>query len=138
MAEVEIETERVDDIPLLIHQQQRMGIPEVLDNVICPHGNRQGMSVGWLATGWMSYILSEADHRMSEVEPWATERMETLHALFPGLSREKDFIDDWLADVLTLVEHVVRRQLQAVGGRWAACTLAILNDRRGVPPHKDC
>jgi len=58
-----------------------MGIPEVLDNVLHSHGNRQGMSIGWLAAGWMSYILSEADHRMSEVEPWAAERMEALRAL---------------------------------------------------------
>jgi transposase len=100
MAEVKIQTERVDDIPLLIHQQQRMGIPEVLDNVISPHGNRQGMSVGWLTTGWIGYILSEADHRMSEVESWAAERMETLTGLLPGLVGEKDFADDRLADVL--------------------------------------
>jgi len=100
MAEVEIQTERVDDVPLLVHQQERMGIPEVLDDVIYPHGNRQGMSIGWLATGWMSYILSEADHRMSEVESWAAERTETLTGLLPGLVGEKDFADDRLADVL--------------------------------------
>lgn len=100
MAKVKIQTERVDDIPLLIHQQQRMGIVEVLDNVICPHGNRQGMSIGWLTTGWIGYILSEADHRMSEVESWAAERMETLTGLLSGLVGEKDFADDRLADVL--------------------------------------
>lgn len=100
MAEVEIRTERVDDIPLLVHQQQKMGIPEVLDSVVHAHGNWQGLSIGWLATGWISYILSEADHRMSEVEPWAAERMETLSVLLPGLSGEHDFTDDRLADVL--------------------------------------
>ncbi len=62
MADVEIRTERVDDIPLLIHQQQKMGIPEVLNEMIQPHGNRDGLSVGWLTTVWLSYILSEADH----------------------------------------------------------------------------
>ena len=91
MAEIAIQTERVDDTPLLVHQQQRMGIPKVLDDVICPHGNRQGMSIGWLATGWMSYILSEADHRMSEVESWAARRTETLTGLLPGWVGEKDF-----------------------------------------------
>ena len=30
MAEIEIHTERIDDIPLLVHQQHRMGIPESL------------------------------------------------------------------------------------------------------------
>jgi transposase len=100
MAEVEIRTERIDDVPLLVHQQQRMGIPEVLDEVIHPHGNREGLSVGWLTTTWLSYILSEADHRMSEVEPWVEDQIETLLALLPERVRVKDFTDDRLADVL--------------------------------------
>jgi len=98
--EVEIRTERVDDVPLLIHQQQKMGIPEVLNEVIQPHGNRGGLSVGWLATAWLSYILSEGDHRMSEVEPWAEEQRHTLQVLLPEPVRVKDFTDDRLADVL--------------------------------------
>ncbi len=100
MAEVKIETERIDDVPLLMHQQQKMGIPEVLNQVIQPHGNRQGLSVGWLTTAWLSYILSEADHRMSEVEPWAEDQIQTLSALLPEPVRAKDFTDDRLADVL--------------------------------------
>jgi transposase len=100
MAEVEIQTERIDDIPLLIHQQERMGIPEVVNNVGTIHGNRHGLSMGRLISVWVSYILSEADHRMSEVETWATERMECLSALLPEPVREKDFTDDRLADVL--------------------------------------
>jgi len=100
MAEVEIHTERVDDIPLLIHQQQKMGIPDVLNEVIRPHGNRGGLSVGWLVTVWLSYILSESDHRMSEVEPWAEQQLHTLQALLPEPVGVKDFTDDRLADVL--------------------------------------
>ncbi len=100
MAEIEVLTERVDDVPLLIHQQQKMGIPEVLNAVIHPHGNREGVSVGWLTTAWLSYILSEADHRMSEVEPWAEKQWHTLQALVPEPVTLKDFTDDRLADVL--------------------------------------
>lgn len=100
MAEADIDTERVDDVPLLVHQQQVMGIPQVLDAVIKPHGNRQGLSVGWLTASWLAYILSEADHRMCEVEPWATDRMEMLSALLPQSVGEKDFADDRLADIL--------------------------------------
>ena len=69
MAEVEIQTERIDDLPLLVAQQQRMGIAEIIDAVIMPHGNRAGLSVGWTVVGWLSFILSEADHRLSFVEP---------------------------------------------------------------------
>jgi len=100
MTEVHIYTEPVDDVPLLIRQQQRMGIPQILDAVIKPHGNWQGLSIGWLTTGWLAYILSEADHRMCEVEPWAADRQETLSALLSQPVGEKDFTDDRLAAVL--------------------------------------
>lgn len=100
MAEVKIDTERIDDVPLLVHQQRKMGIPKVLDEVIQPHGNRDGLSIGWLTTTWLAYILSKADHRMSEVEPWAAGQIETLSALLLEPVRVKDFTDDRLADVL--------------------------------------
>jgi len=100
MTEVNIDTERVDDVPLLIGQQQAMGVPQVLDEVIVTHGNHEGLSVGWLTTIWLAYILSEADHRMCEVEPWAASRQETLSALLSQPMGEKDFTDDRLADIL--------------------------------------
>lgn len=100
MAEVDIDTERVDDIPVLIHKQRMMGIPQVFDGVIRPHGNWQGLSVGSLAAAWLAYILSEADHRMCKVEPWATKRLETLSVLFSETVGEKDFSDDRLAAIL--------------------------------------
>ena len=100
MTEVNIDTERVDDVPLLIGQQQAMGVPQVLDEVIVTHGNHEGLSVGWLTAIWLAYILSEADHRMCEVEPWAASRQETLSALLSQPMGEKDFTDDRLADIL--------------------------------------
>jgi transposase len=100
MAEVEIHTERVDDVPLLEHKQQQMGIPAVMDEVFQPHGNRQGLSLGWLTCLWLGFVLSEADHRMVEVEPWAVRQRQTLSYLSPQPVTEKDFTDDRLADVL--------------------------------------
>ncbi len=99
-AEVEIKTERVDDIPLLMWQQRAMGIPGIIDEVIAAHGNRQGLSIGWTITGWITYILSEADHRLSYVEPWAEAHLETLSRLSPKAVQAQDFTDDRLGDVL--------------------------------------
>lgn len=102
--EVEIKTERVDDIPLLIQQQAAMGIAEVIDRVIQPNGNRRGLSVGWTVVSWVSFILSTSDHRMSYVEAWAERHLATLRALLPqaeGCAVEaKEFDDDRLGDVL--------------------------------------
>ena len=44
-----------------------MGIQETLDKFVEPHGNRSGLSVGWLIAAWLSYIISESDHRMIHV-----------------------------------------------------------------------
>jgi transposase len=99
--EAGIRTERVDDIPLLVWQQRVMGIPQIIDEIIQPHGNRQGLSVGWTVVAWLSFIVSQADHRLSYVESWATEQIGTLQALLPEAVRVQDFTDDRLGDVLS-------------------------------------
>ena len=103
--EAQIHTERIDDVPLLLSQQQRMGIPQILNKIIQPHGNRQGLSVGWLTTTWLSYIVSAGDHRMVEVEPWVAAQQETLSGLIPESMGLKDFTDDRLADVLGVLSQ---------------------------------
>jgi len=84
----------------LIAQQEKMGIPSVLNEVIKAHGNRQGLSTGWLTTAWLGYMLSQSDHRMSYVEDWAEKQIETLQKLVPEAMRVKDMTDDRLAKVL--------------------------------------
>ena len=46
-------TERVDDIPLLLEQMQRMGLPTLLDIHFPTHGNWTGLSLGWVSTIWL-------------------------------------------------------------------------------------
>jgi len=65
IAGLRIETERVDDIPLLVAQMRRMELPEVLDSRVVVHGNRRGLSIGWTVVVWLAHLLSEADHRLS-------------------------------------------------------------------------
>jgi len=77
-----------------------MGIPQVIDAVIQPHGRRRGLSVGSTVVGWLTYILSESDHRMSYVEPWVKNHLRTLQGVIPARLRVRDFADDRLGDVL--------------------------------------
>lgn len=100
MTEVEIQSERVDDIPLLIGQQQKLGLAEVIDGIITPHWRRQGLSVGQTIVTWLTFILSEADHRLSYVEPWVAKHPETLRQLIHPALTEQEFSDDRLGDVL--------------------------------------
>jgi transposase len=101
MTEASIQTYRVDDIPLLIWQQRVMGIPQIINEIVRPHGNRQGLSVGWTVAVWLSYILSQADHRLSYVERWANAQLTPLQGLLPEAVSARDFTDDRLGDVLS-------------------------------------
>ena len=100
MAEIEIENERIDDIPLLVGQQEKMGIGQVVDEAIAGHGNRRGLSIGQTVMGWLAFIVSESDHRLSFVEPWAAQRLSTLRRLLGQEMSSKAFNDDRLGDVL--------------------------------------
>jgi len=118
MTEMTIQTERIDDIPLLFRFLQQMGIQETLDTYAHPHGNRHGLSIGWLTTAWLSYIVSESDHRMIEVESWAEKHIETLSALIPQAVNIKDFTDDRLADLLQwLSKDMVWEEVENFLGR---------------------
>src|SRR5216684_85630 len=109
-------TERVDDIPLLLEQMQRMGLPSLLDDHFPTHGNWQGLSLGWVATIWLSSILSRGDHRLVHVAPWGGHRRWTLRATTGQAVERLDLTDDRLA--------IVRHSLPD-DPRWTACASAL-------------
>lgn len=96
-----IKIERVDDIPLLLAQMKKMEIASLLDTHFSVHGNWQGLSLGLVSAVWLSYILSEGDHRLNSVQSWVEGRLRTLQSSVdePDL-RELDFSDDRLCQVL--------------------------------------
>lgn len=50
MPTVTIDSERIDDVPLLMHWMLEVHIDRIIDSAIgAPHGNRQGLSYGQLA-----------------------------------------------------------------------------------------
>jgi transposase len=109
-------TERVDDIPLLIEQMQRMGLPTLLDTPFPTHGNWRGLSVGWVRTIWLSSMLSRGAHRMVHVEPWGAKRLWTLRVTTGPVVQRVDCTDDRL-------EIVLRRLSEDT--RWAAFESAL-------------
>jgi transposase len=109
-------TERVDDIPLLIEQMQRMGLPTLLDHHFPTHGNWTGLSLGWVSTIWLSSILSRGDHRMVHVEPWVVKRLWTLGVTTGQAVQRVDFTDDRLEIVLRCLSDDTR---------WAAFEAAL-------------
>jgi transposase len=98
-----VTSERVDDIPLLLAHMRRMDLPLLLDSYFLVHGNRQGLSLGWTATLWLAHILSQADHRMNQVQPWVEHQVETLRTCTGQPIQVLDVTDDRLADVLRIL-----------------------------------
>lgn len=88
--DLDVRTERVDDIPMLLAQLQKMRVAETLDDQLERHGNRQGLSVGELMSVWLAFIVSEGDHRMNQLEGWAEERRETLGGCLGGEVEAED------------------------------------------------
>jgi transposase len=102
---VNIETERADDIPLLLAHMQHMNLAGLLDKHIPTHGNRKGLSVGNVTLVWLSHILSEANHRMNHVQEWSKRRKEIIRGCGLETFEAEDMTDDRLADILRALSN---------------------------------
>ncbi len=106
--------ERVDNLPVLFGLLQQMGIQAIVDDIIEPHGNWQGLSPGWVITIWLMHILSEQDHCMEPVQAWVGQHIITLGRLSGQAASPLDFSDDRLALCLkALSKSVVWQALEA-------------------------
>jgi transposase len=109
MAEtLKISSERVDDLPLLLAQLARMGVQPLLDEHFPTHGNWVGLSLGWVTVIWLTHLLSEANHRLNHVEPWAEQRLQTLRGCTGQPLHPLDVSDDRLAAVLEALSDDAR------------------------------
>jgi transposase len=102
--------ERIDDVPLLLAQMERMGVKSLLDEHFPAHGNWRGLSLGQIVPVWLSFILSESNHCLSHLQPWVEQRLCTLRAMVGDELRALDFTDDRLGSILDRF---------ADDGRWA-------------------
>lgn len=99
----EVQVERLDDIPVILGHLQKMHIQAIIDQVIEPHGNWQGLSPGWVITIWLIHILSEHTHCMDRVQEWVAKRLYALQELTGQALTELDFTDDRLALCLQML-----------------------------------
>ena len=93
--------ERVDDLPLIIAQLEKVGLSAKINEYFPDHGNWKGLDGGKVLVGFLTYILSCADHRLSYVEPWVMGRLHILgHCLQSPEIEPSDFSDDRLGSLL--------------------------------------
>jgi transposase len=98
-----ITTEQVNSLPLLLGIISDMGIRDLIDTHITPHGNWEGASVGTVVSIWLSHILQERDHRLVAVRDWVADRHSTINRLLDISLRATDCSDDRLACILTML-----------------------------------
>jgi transposase len=93
--------ERVDDIPVLWATLERLRLAQILDRHF-PSGHRwKGeLTFGEVACVWLTFIASQGDHRLNQLQPWAQANRHTLQACLGKNVRPLDFQDDRLADLL--------------------------------------
>lgn len=93
-----ISSERVDDIPLVVEWLNQMEIVKWIDrNLSQPHGNRKGLSYGQLSVLLLTYIMTQADHRLCGAESWVESHRRILEMTTGWVITEKDVTDDRLA-----------------------------------------
>ncbi len=119
-SELVIITERVDDVALLLAQMIKMDFVEILDRHIPRHWKQKGLSWGWTAVIWLSYILSEGDHRKVAMETYVSGMIATLSQITGQPIRVLDFSDDRLSHLLRHLSkakywHAIEHDLAARG-----------------------
>lgn len=81
-----------------------MKVASIIDNHLAsPHGNRKGLSYGELAVLLLTYIVSEADHRICCVEKWVREHKKSLERITGWKIREKEGTDERCGDLLRIL-----------------------------------
>src|SRR2546430_3594662 len=98
--EIKAHAEVVGDVGVLLGFVKQMNLPELLDRHIKRHHLEQVLSLGWVISIWLVYIVSQGDHRKVTVEDWVREKHETLELLTGLEIRKTDFTDDRLTIAL--------------------------------------
>jgi transposase len=98
--------ERIDDIPLICHELAELQIANLINSHFPVHGNWQGSSLGTLCCVFLTYALSESDHRLSHVEEWVSGREQVLgHGLGNLALNRLDCTDDRLGKLLDYLSN---------------------------------
>jgi len=115
-----IESERSDDIPLIIHWLLAMKIQDIVDGSSPePHQNWQGLSYGQIVVVFLCYVVTQQDHRMCAVEAWVMTHQQTLMASSGWTITPSDVSDDRIAQVLSVLGHnpIACEQIEAQLGQ---------------------
>ena len=117
-------SERADDIPLIIHWLKQMEIASIIERELPPpHGNRKGLSYGQLSVLFLSYVVTQSDHRLCAVERWVEKHLLTLEMTTGWNIGAKDATDDRLADLLSIIGSSQAQETEKIALRLGQKTI---------------
>jgi transposase len=97
-----VRVEVVADLPVLWATLQRLDLAATLDRHFPAPANWKGpLTPGEVLAVWLLFVLSQADHCLSHVEPWVAQHHGTLSALLGKPVLPVALHDDRLADWLS-------------------------------------
>ena len=97
-----------------------MNLDTIIDEKLpSPHGNRKGLTYGQLAILLLTYIISEADHRLCCVEQWVNQHHRSLQSITNWNIGNKDATDAARGGWLSGRARVGRRELAQIAPRRA-------------------
>ncbi len=115
MEENRTTSERVDDLPVIVEWLTQMRIQELLDQALPkPHSNRRGLSYGQLAVLLLTYVMTQADHRLCAVESWISQHHHTLERVTGWEIGDKDCSDDRLAALVSVLGSEEHQALSSI------------------------
>ncbi len=97
---IQLESERIDDLPLLWGLLEHLQLSQLLDAHLGQHHLHKDLANGQVACVWLTFLLSEADHRKVAVQPWDFHRHHTLQTLLRQPLRALECSDDRLGRLL--------------------------------------
>jgi len=96
-----VESERLDDLPVLIEWLKQMNVDTLIDNHTHPHRLWGGISKGVLGLTWIAHMLMTGDHRKVRLNEMLQRTRRSLGVMLGCEIRASEFNDDRLGRLLT-------------------------------------
>lgn len=95
-----VETERLDDLPVLIEWLKQMQVDTILDAHTHPHRLWGGISKGLLGLTWIAHMIMTGDHRKVRLNEMLQRTRRSLGVMLGCEVRASEFNDDRLGRLL--------------------------------------
>jgi transposase len=96
-----VETERLDDLPVLIEWLKQMKVDTIIDDHTHTHRLWGGISKGLLGLTWIAHMMMTGDHRKVRLNEMLQRNRRSLGVLLGCEMRASEFNDDRLGRLLT-------------------------------------